>query len=461
MDRQTIDMLLAFTLTFALQMVVYGIVFVYSFKRRRHFILRAACSLLALGAVGVGGAFAMYGLFAAGLDPQHVLYIEVLRAVMFILFVALDIVLINVCFDEKPALVLFAAVATNAAITVGSALYSMVVEAFHLNSIYFTMYGGADVWSFVAFFLIHIAVIFLAWLLFGKAFARAHKDFGKSINKFVIGLYVMYAFFTAAVSRSQFFNMTLMGINTKGSIAIPLIFNGFSAFFAVFVLFVQRFNLTWSKDLQDQEAAESFHQHYKDRVDKQQASVVQINSKVEELKDQIHAILADQHLDEGILADLENAISIFDSTVQTGCDALDVLLTQKSLNLDSKHVSTTLMVDGKALSFMEVSDVNAFFGNAIDNALEYLETVDEDKRFLRISTTRNHSLLAVRIENYCDKDLTFGQDGRPHSTKKGDSHGYGTQSIKSVAQKYGGTATFAREGDLFVINALFSASEAF
>ncbi|MBQ9276108.1 MAG: sensor histidine kinase [Clostridia bacterium] len=186
-----------------------------------------------------------------------------------------------------------------------------------------------------------------------------------------------------------------------------------------------------------------------------------VNKKLDEIKKQTATIVSKYHLDKDILEELKTvSAEIFDSGIQTGNDALDVLLTQKSLTLDARGIKTTAMIEGKALDFMDVSDVNVFFGNAIDNAVEYLAKVDEDKRFIRISSTRHDSLLLVRIENYCESDLTFSKDGRPHSTSKSGSVSYGTYSIRAVAEKYGGTATFAREGNLFVVTALFSANEA-
>lgn len=458
MDRQRISMLLAMFLTFAVGLLVYEALFSYSFKRRPYFVYRVIGSVLGVGAIATGLAFGLYGLFSGGLDPNVVWKMDLARAGLYILFVAMGIGVLFFCFDEKPALILFAAVAANAAMTVSSTLYGIWLDAFGMTSIYFTMYSGADAWSYVAFYLTHAVVLVLAWLLFARPFARAHKDFGKHINKFVLGIYVMYAFFTAGVSASQFFNMSLMGID---SIAIPVIFNGFSAFFAVFVLFVQRFNLLWVKDVQQQEAAQNFHQHYKDKIDKQQANMELVNQKLVDVKEQIKSIASQYKLEKDIL-DALNAVStdIFDSGIQTGNEALDVLFTQKALQLNAKGIKTTLMIEGKALEFMDIEDVNVFFGNALDNAMDYLETVDEEKRFIRISSTRHRSLLMVRIENYCEKDVTFTKDGRPHSTM-GGSQGYGTYSIRAVAEKYGGMATFSREGDLFVVTALFSACEPF
>lgn len=458
MDTQSLSMYLTMTLTFALGIVLYAGIFVYSFKRKRHFWIRLGSCILALGGISTGVAFAMYGLFRSGLNADNILHVDTLRAATYLLFLVVDIIVLAICFDEKPSLILFATVAATAAHTIGTMLYDMLALAFQFNTIYFTMYTGFSVVGFVLYFVTHIAVLALCWLLFGWAFAKSHKDFGSQINKFILGVYVMYAFFTVAISSSQFFNKQLGGIN---SVAIPLIFDGFSVFFAVFVLFVQRFNLIWVRDVQKQEAAQNFSQHYKDRVEKQQASMELVNKKLDEVKGQVAKVFAAHKIDEKILKELgEISADIFDSSIQTGNDALDILLTQKSLVLSQNNIKTTAMIEGKALDFMEVSDVNAFFGNAIDNAVEYLEQVDEEKRFVRISSARNKSLLMVRIENFCEKDVEFLKDGRPHSTKSG-SQGYGTHSIRAVAEKYGGTATFSKEGDLFVVTALFSASEAF
>ena len=456
MDRALIGLILAMFLAFAVGLLVYEVLFSYSFKRRSHFVCRAIVSVLGVGAIATGLAFALYGLLSSGLNPNVVWKMDLARAGLYILFVAMGIGALLFCFDEKPALILFAGVAANAAMTVSTALYGIWLDAFHLTSIYFTMYSGADAWSYVAFYLTHAVVLVLAWVLFARPFARAHKDFGKNINKFVLGVYMMYAFFTAGVSGSQFFNMSLMGIQ---SIAIPVIFNGFSAFFAVFVLFVQRFNLFWVKDVQQQEAAQNFHVYYKERVDKQRENMELVDSKLKQLKDNLADLLKD-NVDAALLDELQNAISLFDGSIQTGNDALDLLFAQKSIDLRHHKIVTSAMVEGKALSFMDVADINVFFGNAIDNAVEYLATVEEEKRFLRISTCRNRSLLFVRIENFCEGDIAFGKDGLPRS-KSDNLPGYGTQSIKSVAQKYGGTASFAKEGDLFVLTALFNCDETF
>ena len=201
-------------------------------------------------------------------------------------------------------------------------------------------------------------------------------------------------------------------------------------------------------------------QYYKDKVEQQQENLELIKNKVNGLKERIDTSFKSKNIDDSIITDLQKSLSLFESSIQTGNESLDMLLTQKNLGLKLKNIHMTAMVEGKALSFMDISDIYSFFGNAIDNASEYLDTVDLEKRFIRISTTRNHSVLLVRIENYCEKDMKFAKDGRPIPDQAG-AQGYGTYSIKMVAEKYDGTATFSKEGNLFVLTALFDTNETF
>ena len=41
------------------------------------------------------------------------------------------------------------------------------------------------------------------------------------------------------------------------------------------------------------------------------------------------------------------------------------------------------------------------------------------------------------------------------SKRDKDMHGYGTRSIRSVAEKYGGTVNIAADGELFSLNIFF------
>ena len=66
------------------------------------------------------------------------------------------------------------------------------------------------------------------------------------------------------------------------------------------------------------------------------------------------------------------------------------------------------MADGKILNFIDAFDLYIMLGNALDNAIESLETVqDMENRFLVFNVWQRGMLVFIKIENYCEKEVRF------------------------------------------------------
>ena len=113
------------------------------------------------------------------------------------------------------------------------------------------------------------------------------------------------------------------------------------------------------------------------------------------------------------------------------------------------------MADGALLNFMDVMDLSAVFGNALDNAIECEERIAEpEKRLIHVSVSAQRGFVLIRFENYCEDTPNF-LEGLPVTTKKDQNyHGYGLKSIRYVAKKYGGTVTIRMEKQWFVLQVL-------
>ena len=178
-----------------------------------------------------------------------------------------------------------------------------------------------------------------------------------------------------------------------------------------------------------------------------------INIKCHDLKHQIHN-LAENKVNPKALKEIEKSVMIYDSIVKTGNDALDVLLSEKSLFCNENKISLTYIVNGKSLSFMQDYDIYSLFGNALDNAIEYLLNVEEDKRFIRLNVNTFGDNLVIHIENYFDGELSY-DNGLPKTTKQNkDYHGFGLVSIKTIVENYHGDLFIKNSGKLFIINIL-------
>jgi sensor histidine kinase regulating citrate/malate metabolism len=177
-----------------------------------------------------------------------------------------------------------------------------------------------------------------------------------------------------------------------------------------------------------------------------------VNRKCHDLKHQIRNIrkgLADEDTADA-LAEMERAVMFYDVIAKTGNDALDSILTEKSLVCERFHIQFHYMADGKILSFIRHVDLYALLGNALDNAIECEERIEVvAKRMIFLNIALRGETLHIHLENYCEAQPQF-KDGFPVTTKADrDSHGIGTKSIAYIVKKYGGNTVFGWEGGLF------------
>ncbi len=172
-----------------------------------------------------------------------------------------------------------------------------------------------------------------------------------------------------------------------------------------------------------------------------------INIKCHDLKHQIASLRKDGS--EKNIQEIEHAIMIYDSAIKTGNDELDVLLTQKKLICDSRQIQLTCVVNGKLVSFMDNFDVYSLFGNAISNAIESVENIeDKGKRCVNVIARKIADMLIIHVENYFQGDLKL-KDGLPVTSKDPNYHGFGMLSMKRIAKKYGGELTVSLKEDIF------------
>ncbi|MNW35556.1 hypothetical protein D3C74_125540 [compost metagenome] len=187
-----------------------------------------------------------------------------------------------------------------------------------------------------------------------------------------------------------------------------------------------------------------------------------INYKYHDLKNQITALQAetDTNRKNAYLMEMKNEIKAYEAQNKTGNPVLDIVLTSKSLQCLKKGITLNSIVDGTLLGGMELIDICTIFGNALDNAIEYEEQIEDgEKRLIHVSAFAQKSFLMIRFENYHEGDLELSE-GLPITTKKDKNHhGYGLKSIRYTAQKYGGAVQVSQKENWFELNILIPLSE--
>ncbi len=180
-----------------------------------------------------------------------------------------------------------------------------------------------------------------------------------------------------------------------------------------------------------------------------------INLKCHDLKQQIAAVrcMTKAEEQERELLRVEEAISFYDSILKTGSDGLDAILGEKSMICEKAKIRLNYMGDGSALDILRDVDIYALIGNALDNAIEGVRSIEDvEKRFILFEVKRKAGMAVIHMENYCETPLQF-RDGLPETTK-GDRryHGYGMKSMQFIAAQYGGTLSARQEDSRFVLN---------
>ena len=183
-----------------------------------------------------------------------------------------------------------------------------------------------------------------------------------------------------------------------------------------------------------------------------------INVKCHDMRKHITSLCAREagkKPDDSFVREVERSIRIYDLMANTGNEALDVILTEKSLFCEKRSIRMTCMADGKCLGFMEEVDLYSLFGNILDNAIESVERIGEtEKRVINLDVRANGMFLRIQEDNYFDGALKF-EDGLPVTTKGDrDYHGYGMKSIRLIVDKYGGEMQIDARDGVFSLNIL-------
>lgn len=159
------------------------------------------------------------------------------------------------------------------------------------------------------------------------------------------------------------------------------------------------------------------------------------------------------------LKSIEKSLADYGAMLKTGNDALDVVLAEKTLLAGKQGVSITCIADGGALHFMSKADIYVLFGNILENAIEAVVKIpEEESRVVSLSVSRDMGVVRIRAKNRRPDEAIVLEDGLPATTKEnGAYHGFGTRSIKALAEKYGGAIHIVVNEEYYTLNIVLPA----
>ena len=214
-----------------------------------------------------------------------------------------------------------------------------------------------------------------------------------------------------------------------------------------------------SRMVREQKLLENLLEVEQERNRITQETIETIDQKCHDLKHQLRYL--ESHIDDPesreAISEIKRNISSFSRIVKTGNEALDLVFVEKLLLCEKYGIQFSYLVDGEKLSFMAPLDLVTMCGNALDNEIEYLRSVpDPELRFMSMTVKERNGAIYMHLDNYCG-EVPVMEDGLPitHNPDK-TYHGFGTKSIRGIAEKYGGLMNISVENGRYNLDILFT-----
>ncbi len=180
-----------------------------------------------------------------------------------------------------------------------------------------------------------------------------------------------------------------------------------------------------------------------------------MNIKYHDLKHQLGLMQSKETTEAGgkWINEAIDSLNVIGMMQKTGNETLDVVLVQKHMLCDAAGIEFVTIVDGSLLSRLDDVDIYSLFGNALDNAIEHLRSVEEqERRALTLTVRKVGEMAKIQVENYTSAPVKI-VDGFPQTTKQDkQSHGYGVKSIAFIVEKYGGIMNFEAGEHSFILD---------
>lgn len=417
---------------YIIELVFSIALFAVHFPRRRGFIWRAAGSFLFLCGVSAFWAYAV--------GDRSVIFVglEVVPVIKFVLYFALSVAIIFLCFERSFSVCLFT----------GIAAYSAQHGSYKLGELISRSITQVipEFWGSAIYFVIIAAAYVAIFFLFRRSFKNIEKDYipGRQAVLLAVPL-VLYT--------------TIFQYSPTLDFSLYVVYALYDILCCFFTLYIQYSLIKAGRREHEYRLIQHLHHIEKEQYDITKKNMEMFDIKMHDIK---HMLLGMRNtLSPEQIAEIEKVVTVYDSTVKSGNEVLDVIFTEKSLQCEQKGISFEKIVDGSLLRFMQVSDVYSLFGNAIDNAIEAVSRVDKcEKRVVSLMVRESRGMVYIGLENGYSGTLQF-EDGLPVTTKKDKRfHGFGTKSIRNVVEKYGGTMVINASGNIFRLNILLPVPKA-
>lgn len=439
--------LFQYKLLFMLQLVIGEGLFLLRLERRPRFGLRVLGSLGTLFLVAWLTPILQYNAW----------YVSALFLTLFIC----TLPAMKACFDEPWENILFCGIAGYTLQHLAYLLFTVIGEVTRMELLFGGMVNPYSSDAVDLSQLSPVQVIFYVacyFLVYGFAFDLFDKKL-KGNHDLHLGRTNLIFLSGLLIAADVIFNMVTNYYTTASRVSL-LLERGYNVLVCVLILILLYNQLSRRELKTELDAVQRVLEQGKKQYELAKHNVDLINMKYHDLRHQSelltrHGAAALEEKEE-----LDRALEGYSALVKTGNEALDVILGEKTLLCQSRKIEMTCMADGQGLGFIKTHHLYALLGNALDNAMEAVQDLPQEKRIISLFIRNLGNLVHIHVENYYGGEVAM-RGGMPATTKGDENyHGYGVLSMKAIAEQYGGTLSISADDGIFLLDIIMAEARA-
>lgn len=168
-----------------------------------------------------------------------------------------------------------------------------------------------------------------------------------------------------------------------------------------------------------------------------------------------HMCVIDALLDENKISEAKNYIKDYIGSisaniyVDTGNEYLNAILNSKITYAKRNGINITSVIAGEINGISNIDMCN-LMGNLIDNAIE--GCADTQEKNIVVKILSEETFIRISVSNTISSSVLKDNVNLKTSKSDSDNHGFGTKTIKNIANKYNGYADYFEEENKFFAN---------
>lgn len=208
--------------------------------------------------------------------------------------------------------------------------------------------------------------------------------------------------------------------------------------------------------------ADSLTSMYKTQYNTLSNHITEVRKARHDLRQHINLIQT--YLDNNDQKALSDYIALYRKSIpkkiKTGyClnKAVDVILGWYGEQAETNNIN--FITDVKLTNDLKIPEtvLCVIFGNLLENAIDECKSINDTNKFIKVcSTTIGNGSISITVDNSCTHQPIF-KDNIIMSTKH-SGIGYGTYSVKSIAEQFKGIADFKYNNNVFYTSVLLNDS---